>query len=342
MLASSRSAVSPSAVLFSPTCLGSLLFNEGYILEDNRLQLLRPVGGAAHQEAGMSYFPAGIPFVSPLSLQELQDLLPGIEPTFLAGGTDLIPRLRAERTHVSHLVDLSNIPELLVLETNSEGIQIGAAVTYAQLVRSETLGSMAPALVAAASLVGSIQVRNRGTIGGCLGNASPAADLAPPLYLHEAVLHLMSPDGERRVAIEEFWLGPGETALNPGEIIQSIEVKSFKGGARFKRVARRLGPSCAVVNCAVGLRLDDPGYIADVRIALGAVGPTPLRCREAEASLRSERPDPKALIAASRIASNETQPIDDLRASAAYRKVASERMVLSLLSELSGTPVEAW
>ncbi|MCC7345987.1 MAG: FAD binding domain-containing protein, partial [Variibacter sp.] len=198
-----------------------------------------------------------------------------------------------------------------------------------------------PALHAAARLVGGHQIRNVGTIGGNLGNASPAADVAVALLALDARICVQGPRGVRAIAIDDFFFGPGKTALAPAELIESIDLDCPAAGetSRFLKVGRRQAMEIAVASVAVGLRLRADGTCERARIALGAVGPRPLRARAAERMLEGRPLDADAIACAAAGAGAACSPRSDVRASADYRRKVVEEGVHRLLSGWTeGTP----
>jgi CO/xanthine dehydrogenase FAD-binding subunit len=239
--------------------------------------------------------------------------------TILAGGTDLIPRMRAGLLPDA-LLDLSSL-DLTAIEKNSTSISIGACVTHNQGVASEILKAHAPALIDACSQVGGPPIRNRATLGGNLANASPAADSATPLLVYDAQVVLSSSTGNRILPLAEFFTGPGNTALQPGELITSIEIPTLdeRSADAFIKMGKRRAMAIAIVSVAVRIALDPDGLITTARIALGSVAPTPLRAIQAEQILEGQLVSPELLQQAARAAGLAASPIDDLRATAVYR-----------------------
>ncbi|MFQ6053231.1 MAG: FAD binding domain-containing protein, partial [Candidatus Bathyarchaeia archaeon] len=178
----------------------------------------------------------------------------------------------------------------------------------------------------------SVQIRNMGTIGGNLCNASPAADTAPPLLALDAEARIAGPAGARQVPLEEFFVGPGRTVLGAGEILVEVSVPHLPegAGASFMKM-RRTSVDIALVNVAAVLKLEG-GVVADCRAALGSVAPTPVRAHRAEDSLKGREPTDEALERAAYIASEEISPITDLRATAEYRRAASRALLRDALT----------
>ena len=261
----------------------------------------------------------------PKSLDEALKLLATLEKAKpIAGGTDLIPLMREVEVEVEHLIDLGGIGELRFIEEGDGYIRIGATTTLSDLVDSTLIASKAPALWEAASSMGSVQIRNRGTIGGNLCNASPAADLGPPLIALEAEAEIRSVDKARWIPVEEVFAGPKVNSLAGDELLTSVRFKVPPRGAgsAFEKIGRRRGVTLALVNAAAYIELEDE-TCRSARIALGAVAEKPLRLREAEGRLMGERVSEELIEEVSELCSKLVRPIDDVRASAWYRREMS-------------------
>jgi aerobic carbon-monoxide dehydrogenase medium subunit len=239
----------------------------------------------------------------------------------LAGGTDLYLRLRKGVFLPDYVIDLKWVPRLDYMTPNrGGGVQIGPTTLQDDVACSSLIQELYPALAEAASWVGAVQTRNRATVVGNLCNASPAADTAPALLSYGAQVKIASAQGERTVALEEFFVGPGRTALQDNELVAEIMLpapQQHTGAAFFRRT--RTAMDIAVVCGATVLQLRN-GACENARIALGAVGPTPLRATRAEATLQGQTPTDQVIEEASRLASEEARPIDDVRSTAEYRR----------------------
>ncbi len=279
-------------------------------------------------------------YLAPRRLEEALSLL-NPETVPLAGGTDLFLRMERRQTQPEAVVDLKRIPGMDGVEPSDGGIRIGALALMETLAASSLIVNRYRALADSARVVGSIQTRNRATIGGNLANASPAADTATPLLALGATAEARRVDGTRELAMEQLFLGPGRTALEIGEILTSVHIPAMHGraGSSFQRCVRT-AMDIAVVNCAAFVRLDEDGIIEDARIALGAVGPTPLRAASAEDCLQGRRFDADAVAEVAECAANDARPIDDVRASAGYRRdmvrVLTRRAVESAFQRARG------
>jgi carbon-monoxide dehydrogenase medium subunit len=239
----------------------------------------------------------------------------------LAGGTDLYLRLRKGVFVPDYLIDLKRIPDSNYITPNrGGGVQLGPTTLQDDVACSTLIQQLYPALAEAASWVGAAQTRNRATVVGNLCNASPAADTAPALLSYGAQVNIRSAQGERTIPLEEFFVGPGRTALQDNELVAEIILPApapHTGAAFFRRT--RTAMDIAVVCGATMLQLSD-GTCQDARIGLGAVGPTPMRATRAEAALRGQTLTDQVVEEASRIASEEARPIDDVRSTGEYRR----------------------
>jgi CO/xanthine dehydrogenase FAD-binding subunit len=254
-------------------------------------------------------------FAAPETVQDAAALLVD-GAAAVAGGTDLVVAARSGRRALPEsLVSLHRLDELRGIEVDADGaLRIGALTTHAELERSELVGSGWAALADAAVLVGSPATRNVGTVGGNLANASPAMELGAPLLVHEAQVE--TSDG-RTVGLQDFVLGPGRTALEPGELLTAVVVPGPAASA-YVRLEYRRAMEIAVVGAAALLAIDDSGRIADARVALTAVARTCVRAKAAEEALRGATAD--AFATAGELAVEAAAPISDVRASERYRR----------------------
>jgi carbon-monoxide dehydrogenase medium subunit len=243
---------------------------------------------------------------------------------FLAGGTDLVIAIKEKGLLPRYVVDLKRIPSLSGIRETSDGsLKIGALTTMREIETSPVICGKYPFLAQSAAEVGSIQIRNRATIGGNMANATPSADVAPALLILNAALKISRADGEKMVLLEEFFIGPGKTIMQPGDILTEILIPSTPSGfcGEYIKFSPREMMDLAYIGVAVGLVVDEDSKICrDARIALCAVSPTPMRARKAEALLLNEAITLDLAERAGEEASNECKPISDVRSSAAYRK----------------------
>jgi CO/xanthine dehydrogenase FAD-binding subunit len=254
-------------------------------------------------------------FVAPATVAEALPLL-AAGGTAVAGGTDLVVAARSGRRALPPaVVSLHRLDELRGIERSGDGsLRIGALSTHADLERSGLVRSGWPALADAAVLVGSPATRNVGTVGGNLANASPAMELGAPLLVHQARVET---SGGRRLGIEELLVGPGRTALEPGELIAHVVVPASAASA-YVRLEYRRAMEIAVVGAAAALAVDEAGRIEEARVALTAVAPTCVRAPAVEAALREAT---AAVFGdAAELAAEAASPISDVRASDRYRR----------------------
>jgi carbon-monoxide dehydrogenase medium subunit len=247
-------------------------------------------------------------------LAEQENVMPMI------GGTDLVIAMREEAATPSHVVDLNEIPELNYITEEEGYIKIGATTTHSQ-VASDPLVNELPALYDAVSRIGSPQIRNRGTITGNICNASPAADTAPPLLVHDAEVVVKSLDDERIMPLEDLFAGPKINSLEPDELLTEIRVPMPNGGtaSSFKRIGRRKAFTLSIVSAAAFIQMEGK-ICVDANLAFGCVAETPIRAPDAEAVLINSELDEEAIEEASKIVYDTVQPITDVRGTAEYRK----------------------
>lgn len=250
----------------------------------------------------------------------------GPDAKVLAGGTDLVLALKAKTIRPPHVVNIIDIPNLDYIDNTDGAIRIGPLARHAWITSSPLLREQVPALSHAAGLIGSWQLRNVGTIGGNLCNASPSADSAPPLLAADAEAVLVDSRGEYRVPMKDFLLGPGITAMQPTQLLKEIVIPVKTGGpshAVYLKLRRKKAVDLALVGVCVQAELEEAGNtLKSVSIALGGVAPTPIRADEAEKMLLGV-PLKQAFEMLSDVAEAAvaaTRPITDVRATATYRK----------------------
>lgn len=281
-----------------------------------------------------------IPVTSPRSLAEAYALL-AARPRglrILAGGTDLMVQLNARvgLERFGHVLDLWGVDELRGIALAAGLLSIGALATYSDLLRSPLVREALPALADVSREVGAWAIQNRGTLGGNICNASPAGDTLPILLAAGATLTLGGPRGERRVPIEEFFLGYRKTALGADELLVRVELPALSPGERlvYRKVGTRRAQS--ISRTFLALRATpERERLTGIRCGAGCVAPIPMRCRGVEAALEGRTIDGPALAVARAALEGEIRPISDLRASDEYRRQVTgnvlERLVLGLL-----------
>lgn len=258
---------------------------------------------------------------SPKSETELAALLNGMEDyCLLAGGTDVMVKMKEKLISPRNLVDVSGIESLKGIRETADSLWIGPLVTHRELMDSPVMNKKTAALCLAASEVGSPQIRNAGTVGGNIGNASPAADTVPALLALDAKVQLNSANGAENLPLDKVFVGPGRTCLKPGQYIAGIHVSPVTAGegAAFAKFGKRKALACSIVNGAAWVRVQG-GVITAARIALGSVGPTPVRLYDTEKWLVGRKPEPAVFAEAGLQAEQSVRPIDDVRCTATHR-----------------------
>jgi carbon-monoxide dehydrogenase medium subunit len=259
----------------------------------------------------------------------------GTRARVLAGGTDLLIQMELGKLRPEAVVYLGRIAELRAITVESGGgLRIGAGATLREVENHPNVLTGYPALARGCREVGSVQIRNLGTLAGNACNASPSADTAPALLAYDAQVEIVGPGGAGRVVpIGDFWKGPGSTGLQPGELVTGLKLPAPPAGQRsfYRKLAVRKAMDLAMVGIAVTL-VPGAGGAAHVRIALGAVAPTCFRAADAEAAV--ERGGAGAIDEAARLAEAACSPIDDQRASAAYRREMVRVLTARALREL--------
>ncbi len=274
----------------------------------------------------------------PQSLPELWSCLAGEpEARVFSGGTDLLVQMRARQDDPPALVCLERIAGLQGVREESGCLWIGAGTTHCRLLDDELIRRYTPVLTKALETLGSPPIRAMGTIGGNICTASPAGDTLPPLYILEAEVELISADARRLMPIASFIAGPGQTDLRRGEILAGIRVKKPAGDTQqhFEKVGQRKALACAIASMAALLRLSPAGVVEELRIAWGSLGPTVVTAPEIEALLVGEMLTGETCARAAEAARSIVSPIDDLRATADYRRTVAGNLLLRFLRTAS-------
>jgi len=246
----------------------------------------------------------------------------GPESKLLAGGTDLLPQMKNGVTTPKHVIDLTGVARVHVLESEAKaGLRIGSAVPARQVELDARVRNGYAAIADAAALIGSVQVRNLASVGGNLCNAAPSADMAPPLLALEAQAVIAGPKGERRVPLSDFFAGVRKTVLGPDELLVEIVTPppGPRSGGSYIRHTPRRELDIAVVGVASQVTLSN-GVCAKARIALAAVAPTPIRATAAEAALEGKALTPELIDRAAELAVQSARPISDQRGSSDFRR----------------------
>ncbi len=268
-------------------------------------------------------------YKTPKTLQEACDLLWSYQgrAKVIAGGTDLVVALRREALRPEVLVDITRIPELRTIEERDGKIFIGGAVTHSEIASSSIIHQYGKILSDAVSEIGSPQIRNIGTIGGNIINASPAGDSIPPLLVLETFATIVSSEGKKEVPLGDLFESPYKTRIKPYEILLNVQFKKLPSSMKtgFVRLARREGMAIARMSVALVIELEkSEGRVKEIRIAVGAVTPTPQRMSEAEEFLRGKLPDEDSLQKASSLISDAIIKRSGIRPSTSYKRPVVE------------------
>ncbi|HWN10619.1 MAG TPA: xanthine dehydrogenase family protein subunit M [Pyrinomonadaceae bacterium] len=275
--------------------------------------------------------------VSPTSLSEALDTLarePGVWQPF-AGGTDLMVLLESGKLQHKNYLNIWNLSELRGIEVTDSQITIGALTTYTEIQSHPVLRAEFPMLCQAASETGGLAIQNRGTLGGNVVNASPAADSPPALLAYDAELEFESASGPRRLDYENFHTGYKQMTIRPDELLAKILLPRSSKELRhyYRKVGTRKAQAISKTCFAATARMEND-IVADLRIALGSVAPIPLRCLKTEAAIRGARVDDDVIRQAQNILANEITPIDDIRSTRNYRLRVSLNLLEDFLTQL--------
>src|ERR1700690_3509132 len=281
--------------------------------------------------------PSDCELLAPGILQAIVSLLAKEPGAWLpiAGGTDVMVQYAAGKLVARKPVSIWNLPELRRIEVTASEIQIGAGCTYSDLRRHELVGREFPLLARAARWTGGIANQNRGTIGGNIVNASPAADSLPALLVYEAEIILVSVRGERRLPYLDFHTAYRKTKLAAVELVRAVclERRFSRYYAHARKVGARNAQAISKV-CLAGLGRIEDGTVEDIRLAMGSVAPVPLRLAETERIIKGKRINPPLVQLARKTAAAEIQPIDDIRSTARYRAAVAGNLVAEFLDGL--------
>lgn len=269
--------------------------------------------------------------ISPKTLGEALDILAQENRSWqpFAGGTDLMVLLEAGRLPHKNYLNIWNLSELRGIEVSDSEVTLGALTTYTEIQDHEILRAEFPMLCQAASETGGLAIQNRGTLGGNIVNASPAADSPPPLLAYDAELEFVSAKGARTVPYHSFHTGYKQMNIHADELLRAIRLpRSNQLKHYYRKVGTRKAQAISKV-CFAGAARMDGDQIADIRIALGSVAPIPIRCLQTENALRNQIINPETLAAAKSALTAEIVPIDDIRSTKSYRL----RVSLNLLED---------
>jgi CO/xanthine dehydrogenase FAD-binding subunit len=280
-----------------------------------------------------------VTYIRPDNLSEALDFLSakGTESKILAGGTDVMVDLRSGALSTRHLLDVSRLDDLKKIEVRGGKLSIGAAVTIAELLESETIAASAPALRKAADKFASKQIRNVATIGGNVAHCSPCGDTIPPLLIHQAQAVVANPQGQRNVTIEEMASGPYHCSLHPNELIIRFVLEPKPQNvdfADFQKIGRRQELAIARMSMAAMASREDDNSISFLRFALGSCTPTPHRFYEIEDFLAGKVPTEDLLWRAGKILAEKMLDITGRRPSAVYKEPAIQGLFMRMMSPL--------
>ncbi len=274
----------------------------------------------------------------PASLREALALLasePGTWQPF-AGGTDLMVLLEAGKLSHRHFLSVSKLADLRGIEVSAEAVAVGALSTYMEIQNHPVLQREFPLLCSAARETGSIATQNRGTLGGNIVNASPAADSPPALLVYDAEIELVSVRGARWQPVHGFHTGYKKMAIAPDELVRRVRLpRRLKPWRQYyRKVGTRKAQAISKV-CFAGAALMQDGIIRDIRIAVGSVAPIVLRAVKTEDALRGRTLNPVVVAEANEILAGEISPIDDIRSTARYRLRVAQNLLEIFLSQIS-------
>ena len=270
----------------------------------------------------------------PRTLQELWQILEDDpQASIYAGGTDLLVKMRSGLIQPRHLVCIERIGDLQKVEDRGEEILIAPCVTLTGLLRNRLIRNYFPVLIKGLEVLGSPPIRNMGTIGGNIVTASPAGDTLPPLYVLGAEIELKKKNSSRRLLLKDFIKGPGETLLNPGEVLTAIFIRKQTNWSlhHYEKVGQRKALAIAIVSMAAVINLSEDGTVKEARLAWGSVAPSVVQSGEVEEILVGNRLSLPVLEDAAHVIRKTVKPIDDIRASSDYRCQVAGNLLLRLM-----------
>ena len=278
-------------------------------------------------------------YFAPQKIEEALKILSkyGKEIKVIAGGTDLLIQYYDLLYEVNGWLDLKNVSELKNIRINKNQMEIGAMATHAQLEKSQDIKKYYPVLSQAAADIGSPQIRNRGTIGGNIVNASPAGDLLAPLMAYDAQFKLLSTQGEKLVSAEEFFIGPKKTILEPAQLLTRIilPLPSERTYGSWIKIGKRKALAIATITLALVVKMvEDNKTIKDVRTCLGSVAPTPIKIKEIRKKMVGKNFNQLDFAELGQIVEDKISPIDDIRGTREYRKDVAKEIMINALEEI--------
>ena len=282
-------------------------------------------------------------YISPKTKEEVLEILKQerSEACLVAGCSNVLPYIKDKKLPAKLLLDISGIEELNYIKKSEGKLCIGAATTISDLIDSKIIRGECNILYQAAEQFADPTIRNSATIGGNLADASPAADVAPPLLVLDAVLEVESIDGKREISLKNFFVGPRKTVLHDDEMITSIKIKddSINKNGCFIKLGLRQAMAISLATVALILEVEKD-KVADVRIAMGSIAPTPLRLIKVEGFLKNKKINDELIEEAVKKVREEIKPIGDVRASAEYRRYVSGILFKRAFKQLTNTPID--
>ena len=278
-------------------------------------------------------------YFAPQRIEEALGILSryGKEIKIIAGGTDLLVQYYDRLYEINNWLDLKNIKELKEVKINKNQMIIGTMVTHTQLESSEDIKKYYPVLSQAAADIGSPQIRNRGTVGGNIVNASPAGDLLAPLMAYDAQFRLCSAQGEAIVSAEEFFIGPKKTILQPNQLLTQIIVPlpHERTYGSWIKIGKRKALVIATITLALVVKMaEDNKTVKDVRACLGSVAPTPIEIKEVRKRMAGKNFNQLDFSELGQIVEDKISPIDDIRGTREYRKDVAKEIMINALEEI--------
>lgn len=276
-------------------------------------------------------------FISPQNFYELWNEI-DCNPNYniIAGGTDILVKFKSSiLSEPKVFINIKKINELQKIKEDENGVEIGSTLTMNEIIENNIINDRYPILIQAIKMIGSPQIRNMGTIGGNIANASPASDSVPALLVLDARVKLIKKSSERIIPLKDFSIGPGKTKLEKGEIIESIIIPRLNSQSRgyFIKVGTRKSLAISKVSLAM-IGVSDQNKVSDVKIALGAVAPTVIRAFKTESFLEKKVVDEKIIEQAGNILMDESCPIDDFRSTAIYRKKIIKNLLKKAIEQI--------
>ena len=278
-------------------------------------------------------------YFTPQKIEETLEILSQYEREIkiIAGGTDLLVQYFDRLYEINNWLDLKNIKELKGIGINKNQMEIGAMVTHTQLKISEDIKKYFPILSQAASDIGSPQIRNRGTVGGNIVNASPAGDLLPPLMAYDAQFKLLSMQGERIIPAEKFFIGPKKTILEPAQLLTQIilPLPSKRTYGSWIKIGKRKALIIGTITLALVVEMaEDNRTVKDIRTCLGSVAPTPIEIKEVKKKIVGKNFNQLNFTELGQIVEDKISPIDDIRGTREYRKDVAKEIMINALEEI--------